>query len=186
MADLRNRSFNAPTVGGDQTCPITQSHQDLNVVVTGPKGKGPNFGFGAGPAYLSGITQLYPGAFDNEVWLIKPSYRGPVLVRGRQVNGAQIVSFQEPTTFPDSGFSSAGTLPPGQPVAMVTIEGTATPFYGELDLPAASMSDAQGYWRMFFARTHIESPGCYAFQLDGLAFSIVITFLVPDAARPGG
>jgi hypothetical protein len=39
---------------------------------------------------------------------------------------------------------------------------------------------------MFFARTHIDAPGCYAFQLDGAAFSLVIVFQVPDAARPGG
>ena len=39
---------------------------------------------------------------------------------------------------------------------------------------------------MFFARTHIEAPGCYAFQLDGLNYSVAVVFVVPDAARPGG
>ena len=185
MADLRNRPLKPPPMGAGGACPTTSVH-DLNPVISGGKGKGPNFGFGPGPAYLSGINQLYPGAFDNELWLIDPGYRGPVLVRGRQLNGAQVVSFQEPTDYPGQGFSSAGSSPPGQPVATVTIEGSPIPFYRELDLPAASSTDAQGYWRMFFARTHIELPGCYAFQLDGLNYSVAIVIVVPDAARPGG
>jgi hypothetical protein len=185
LADLRNRPLNSPAMGAGGACPITSSH-DLSPVVNSAKGKGPGFGFGPGPAYLSGITQLYPGGADGEVWLAEPTYRGPVLVRRRQVNGTQLVSFSEPITFPGEGFSSAGRPPPGKPVATVTVQGSAIPFYKELDLPAASSADAQGFWRQFFASTHIEAPGCYAFQVDGLSFSVVIVFQVPDAARGGG
>ena len=185
LAELRNRPFNAPVLGANGDCPSTQSH-DLSPVVSGAKGKGPGFGFGPGPAYLSGIVMFYPGAFDNEIWLIEPTYLGPVLIRGRQVNGAQVISFQEPTFFPNQGFSSAGSSPPGQPVTTVTIQGSPIPFFQELDLPASTPADAVGLWRMFFARTHIEAPGCYAFQLDGLSFSLVIVTHVPDAARGGG
>jgi hypothetical protein len=182
FADLRSRPLNLPAAAG--TCPTTPSH-DLQPVVTVGKG-GPGFGFGPGPAYLSGVITLYPGAFDNEVWMIDASYRGPVLVRGRQANGDQVVSFQEPITFAGAGFSSAGAPPPGPAAVRVTIEGTAVPFYSELDLPAADPTYPKASWRLFFARTHIEAPGCYAFQLDGLTFSTVIVFRVPDAARPGG
>ena len=185
LADLRNRPLNLPAPSTPKACPTTAFH-DLNPIVKGGKGKGPGFGFGPGPAYLSGINILYPGGFDNEIWLIDPTYKGQLLVRGRQLTGPQIVSFQEPTTFADSGLSSPGDPPPGPPVTTVTIQGTPYPFYEELDLPAASATDAPGYWRMFFARTHIDAPGCYAFQLDGAAFSLVIVFQVPDAARPGG
>jgi hypothetical protein len=184
LADLRTRPFNLPALAAGGTCPATSFH-DLNPVVSsGPKGKGPGFGFGPGPTYLSGITQLYPGGFDNEVWLVDPSYVGPTLVRGRPMNGAGVTSFQEPTSGP--GFSNGGSPPPSKPVATVTIEGSSIPFYDELDLPAATSADATGYWRMFFARTHIDAPGCYALQLDGLSFSLVIVVQVPDAARPGG
>jgi len=183
LAEMRNRPLHLPRVGANQACPITTSH-DLKPVVEGGKGKGPGFGFGPGPAYLSGIVQLYPGGFDNEVWLIEPTYDGPVLVRGQQIHGTSRVEFQEPITFPNSGFSSAGSPPPGAPVMTLTIDGTPVPFYPELDLPAKTASDP--FWRIFFARTHLEAPGCYAFQLDGVAFSLVIVFLVPDAARPGG
>jgi hypothetical protein len=53
-------------------------------------------------------------------------------------------------------------------------------------LPAAEATYAKTSWRLFFARTHIDAPGCYAFQLDGFTFSTVIVFRVLDAARPGG
>lgn len=184
LAELRNRPLNTPVIGGNKTCPTTSSHADLHPVINGGKGKGPDFGFGPGPAYLSGAIELYPGGFDNEVWLIEPTYRGPVLVRGRQMNGNHTISFAEPITFPLGGFSSAGSPPPGSAVATVTIGGSTVSFYEELDLPAATAADAQGYWRMFFARTHIDAPGCYAIQLDGAAFTFVIVFQVPDAARP--
>jgi hypothetical protein len=183
LADMRNRPLKLPKVGAGQTCPTTASH-DLRPVVNGGKGKGPGFGFGPGPAYLSGIIELYPGGFDNEVWLIEPTYEGPVLIRGQQINGSGIVTFAEPITFPVSGFSNAGSPPPGAAVTTVTIGGQAVPFYKELDLPAMSSTDVKGFWRMFFARTHIEAAGCYAFQLDGLDFSLAIVFQVPDAARP--
>jgi hypothetical protein len=184
FADLRNRPLNQPALAADGSCPSDASH-DVKPVVTSGKG-GPNFGFGPGPAYLSGITQLYPGAFDNEVWMIDAGYRGPVLIRGHQVNGGGIVSFQPPTTFAGTNFSGAGAPPPGQAVASVTIDGTAVPFYSELDLPAADPAYPTNSWRLFFARTHIEAPGCYTFQLDGLTFSSGIVFHVADAARPGG
>ncbi len=113
LADLRNRPLKLPTVGAGKTCPTTASH-DLSPVVNGGKGKGPGFGFGPGPAYLSGIVELYPGGFDNEVWLIEPTYEGPVLIRGQQINGSHVVAFAEPITFPLGGFSSAGSPPPGR------------------------------------------------------------------------
>jgi hypothetical protein len=184
FGDLRNRPLNQPALAADGSCPSDSSH-DVKAVVTSGKG-GPNFGFGPGPAYLSGTTQLYPGAFDNEIWMIDASYRGPVLIRGHQVNGPGAVSFQPPTTFAGTNFSGAGTPPPNPAVATVTIEGAPIPFYAELDLPAADAAFPTSSWRLFFARTHVDAPGCYAFQLDGLTFSTVIVFHVMDAARPGG
>src|SRR5258708_38552 len=184
FADLRNRPLNQPALGADGSCPAAAFH-DVHAVVTSGKG-GPNFGFGPGPTYLSGIIQLYPGAFDNEIWMIDASYRGPVLIRGPQVNGSQVVSFQDPTTFAGENFSSPGAPPPNPAVVTVPIEGAAIPFYAELDLPAADAAFPTSSWRLFFARTHIDKSGCYAFQLDGYTFSTVIVFHVQDAARPGG
>jgi hypothetical protein len=184
LADLRNRPLNQPALAADGSCPSDSSH-DVKPVAASGKG-GPNFGFGPGPAYLSGIVQIYPGAFDNEIWMIDAGYRGPVLIRGHQVNGVGVVSFQPPTTFAGSNFSGAGAPPPGPAVTTVTISGEVMTFYAELDIPAAEPAFPQTSWRLFFARTHIDAPGCYAFQLDGFTFSTVIVFHVLDAARPGG
>jgi len=184
FADLRNRPLNQPALAADGSCPSDSFH-DVKPVVTSGKG-GPNFGFGPGPAYLSGIDQLYPGAFDNEIWMIDATYRGPVLIRGHQVNGPGAVSFEPPTTFAGTNFSGAGAPPPGPAVATVTSGGQVMTFYAELHIPAAESSFPQTSWRLFFARTHIDTPGCYAFQLDGYTFSTVIVFHVMDAARPGG
>ena len=184
FADLRNRPLHLPGPAADGSCPSDSSH-DVKPIVTSGKG-GPNFGFGPGPVYLSGITQLYPGAFDNEVWMIDASYRGPILIRGHQLNGAGVVSFQPPTTFAGTNFSGAGAPPPGPAVVTVTIDRVPMTFYAELDIPAAETGFPKASWRLFFARTHIDAPGCYAFQLDGLTFATVIVFHVADAARPGG
>lgn len=183
FADLRNRPLNLPSLAAGATCPADQSH-DVHAVVTVGKG-GPSFGFGPGPAYLSGIVQLYPGAFDNEIWMVDASYRGAVLVRGHEVNGTQVISFDEPTN-PSGGPLIGAVAPPDPALINLTIQGKQFPFYSELDLPAADASYPKGSWRLFFDSTHIALPGCYAFQVDGLTFSTVIVIRVPDAARPGG
>jgi hypothetical protein len=91
FTDLRNRPLKLPAMAAGATCPADSSH-DVHAVVTVGKG-GPNFGFGPGPVYLSGTVNLYPGSFDNEIWMIEASYRGPVLIRGHEVNGSAPVSF---------------------------------------------------------------------------------------------
>jgi len=183
MAELRQRPLNLPAVASTAACPVTASH-DVRAVINAPKGA-PNFGYGNGPVYASGFDELYPAGFDNEVWLIEPSYVGPVLVRGRQVNGQQAVLFAQPITFPGSGFLPAGP-PPGTPLTTVQIGGDLVPFFGELDLPAGSAGGDGRFWRMFFGRTHVDAPGCYGFQVDGLTFSDTLIFHVRDAARPAG
>jgi hypothetical protein len=183
VAELRQRPIKLPTVASRSACPVSASH-NVHAVINDPKG-GAGFGYGNGPVYAGGFVDLYPGGFDNEVWLIDASYRGPVLVRGRQVNGQQAVRFAQPITFPQSAFLPAGP-PPGTPLTTLQIGGDGVPFYGELDLPAASANSDPHVWREFFGRTHIDAPGCYGFQIDGLSFSDTLIFHVSEAARQGG
>jgi hypothetical protein len=183
LVALRQRPLNLPAVASAAACPVTASH-DLHPVINAPKGA-PGFGYGNGPVYASGFIDLYPTGFDNEVWLIEPNYAGPVLVRGRQVDGQQAVLFAQPITFPGSAFLPAGPAP-GNPLTTLQIIGDVVPFYSELDLPAASGGADGRFWRMFFGRTNIGVPGCYGFQVDGLTFSETLIFHVRDAARPAG
>lgn len=89
------------------------------------------------------------------VWASHPSYRGPVLVRGRQVDGRRRVGF------------GRGVLPEF-----------------ELRLPAGNWTEAsdglrvwgrvvrpQPGWRVAIAPVRVRAEGCYLFQIDGTSFS---------------
>jgi hypothetical protein len=182
LAELRTRPVTPISSDGGH-CPTT-SAQNLQPAVTG--GKAPGFGYGSGPVYLSGINNFYVGGFDNQLWLIEPTYAGPVLVRGRDVHGGSIIALEEPIAYAGSGLSPAGSLPPSAPVAHVAIGGETMAFYSELDLPSSSSEAPTGDWRMFFTRTHIEQPGCYELQIDGASFSSVVVIDVAAAGRPQG
>jgi hypothetical protein len=92
------------------------------------------------------------------LWISRPSYGGPVLVRGGR--------FDRPGTL---GF------------------GASTPPRRSMRLPAGAWTgirvdsggeavDAQEGWRVAVMPTQIRQPGCYAFQIDGLGFSYVLAF----------
>lgn len=181
LAGLRNRPVTPVAYGGGGVCPTTTA-RTLQPVVTG--GKAPRFGYGTGPVYLSGINKFYAGGFDNQIWLVEPTYVGPILVRGREIRGARIIGLEEPVAYAGSGLSQAGSPPPEAPVASLNIGGASVPFYSELDLPPSTTDASAGDWRMFFTRTHIEQAGCYELQVDGLAFSSVVVIEVAAADRP--
>lgn len=84
----------------------------------------------------------------GQKWVGAPSYRGPVLVRGRSLWGPE-------------------------PVGFVFTEGSQQ----QLRFEAGGPSSASG-WRGWVAFTLVQSPGCYGFQIDGLSFSEIIVFRV--------
>ncbi len=186
---LRQRPLSLPALTAGAVCPVTvgpESATSIHPVLDG--GKAPQFGFGRGPVYLSGIVFFYPLGVNNTVWLSAPDYTGPILVRGSPLDGPSSVGF--------SAFSAdwaAGELlrtvdlhstnRAGQDVVAVP----AVKVYSELDLPAADGPRAPGAsWRMWLTRTHIEVPGCYALRVDGLDFSELFVFEAPNGPPPGG
>jgi hypothetical protein len=96
-------------------------------------------------------TAAQGGAWiQNVTWIAAPSYTGPALVRGRQLNGDGTISF------------GAGV------VANAT----------QLDLAAGTWttsSRAPG-WRQWESITAVTKPGCYGLQIDGVGFSTVVVF----------
>ena len=113
----------------------------------------PDFGpaLGDGPIYLVGFGQQATmpyvdarhdggGAYLSTLWIAPPDYQGPVLVRGRQADGPNVVGFGE------------GAMPASQ-LRLSEQTATAEPS-GWLDL-------WDGYMR-------VTAPGCYAIQLDSL------------------
>jgi hypothetical protein len=180
IAELRKRPLRPPAA--TSSCPTRPTHEDLQVVLAtglapGKPPTGPNYGYGDGPVYLSGQSEFYPGGFDLAIWLVKPPYAGPLLIRGQQVKGPARTAFSAQL---DQYGNPIGPTP-GPSASTHSDYGMSRPFYGELDLPAGAQPP---YWGAYFADTHFDVPGCYFIQVDGTTFSQLILIEVPDAARP--
>lgn len=149
------RPLNLPTLGPGETCPVAAALRVSN-----------SFGLavGDGPVFASGLGGKavlpfeYPpskrsiffgsGWGGNKVlWIASPSYAGPVLIRGEQLNGPQVV-----------GFSLGGRLA-----------------YTNLQFPPGKQQGDHG-WRNWPTATRLQASGCYAYQVDGTTFSEVIVF----------
>jgi hypothetical protein len=128
---------------------------------------------GRGPAYPNFVDQgqtlefVYPpvpqqvdfygtGWSGNKVlWWVSGRYHGPVLIRGRQLDGPHLLRFEigrpppaEMRIRPGSGFG---------------------PWKGARDHPSY---------------TRVEAAGCYGYQIDGIGFSRVIVFRAVQVPPP--
>jgi hypothetical protein len=91
-------------------------------------------------------------------WVISLDYGGPVLVRGRQLDGHNPLRF-------NGGLAQPGRLSSPSTAPLLT-ELALVPAYGLDGIP----------WSEQIAYTRVRAPGCYAYQADGLSFSAVIVF----------
>jgi hypothetical protein len=82
------------------------------------------------------------------LWLVAPDYRGPVLIRGRRLDGQGLVRFDE------------GDVPPARI---------------RMGPDPASLGN-EPRWRDRPSYTRVEGLGCYAYQVDGSHFSYPIVF----------
>ena len=118
-------------------------------------GRGPVYP-GLGPAARIDTTpdQQYGGPWRGAkvFWYVLPSYRGPVLIRGRRLDDAQWMRF-------DGGILPAPELwiLPGESVAWDR-------------QPAASRGRASA--------VRVKATGCYGIQIDGTRFSRVVVVRV--------
>jgi hypothetical protein len=94
-------------------------------------------------------------------WIADPSYTGPIRIRGGRIDGrGQLL------------LGGSHDLWHGAPVKRV--EGTD--LYPELDfLDTHVISTPPSPWRGWPSFTYIATPGCYAWQVDGLGFTEFIT-----------
>lgn len=105
-------------------------------------------------AFLS-EERMAPGSSSWAVatlWVSRPSYQGPVLVRGGRLDRSGRIGF--------------GRRPREELRLPAGLPWTTQP----IDLPPG--------WRAAEIPTRIRHPGCYAFQVDGRGFSYVLTFAV--------
>lgn len=91
------------------------------------------------------------------LWAAAPGYRGPVLIRGRQLDGPHAAGFgADRVPVAEMQLLSAGAFSPGEPPG----------------------------WREWPSFTRLRAGGCYAFQIDGTTFSTVIVLrATPSATR---
>jgi hypothetical protein len=100
---------------------------------------------------LRGVLRFYPyyggrWYFLKTLWFGRPSYGGPVFIRGRQLDGSHVTVFGEAPTIIDPLLRAGPTINGGNG------------------------------WREWPGGTYLRAPGCYAWQIDGLNFSHVIVF----------
>jgi hypothetical protein len=148
------RPLHIPTTTG---CPTSTLHRIPDQAVGKMAGPGPVF-----PGALGlRSTRLYPaetGAKDpwkrfKVLWVGSPRYRGPVLIRGRQLHGNLRI-----------GFGDAPT-----PVSSLQF-----PAGDENEMSTAADGISAGNWRQWPSSLRAAAPGCYGIQIDGLRFSVVV------------
>jgi hypothetical protein len=154
-----HRALHVPTLAPGSACPVSATR-----TVRLDARQGTNGLAGPGPAYPSlsspgAVEFFYPplqqqvdfygsGWGGNKVlWWVARSYRGPVLIRGRQLGGPHLVRF-------DRG------VPPAREIRIPPYAG------GYYRIHAR---DRPSY-------TRLDAAGCYAYQIDGLGFSRLIVF----------
>ena len=117
----------------------------------------PGLGGRGGLVYMT-RDQQYSGSWFGEkvFWYVTPSYRGPVLIRGRRLGGTARL-----------GFNGAKTAGPELRIAI----GDTVSWHGQ---PRGSRGVPSG--------VRARSPGCYGVQIDGTTFSRIVVFTVDLAA----
>ena len=147
------RPLHLPTLSSGAPCPVSQAHHLSSTFAPG---------IGTGPAYAVGFKRgilrfEYPPDPKSQfagstwggqkvLWVVKPSYHGALLIRGRRIDGPQALRFERGVDPPD-----------------------------ELRLPIQP-ANLTGGWANYPSYTRLRAPGCYAYQVDGKAVSEVIVF----------
>ncbi len=157
------RPLRLPTLAAGAPCPRT-----------GGRSTDPALGHavGDGPVYATlpfiGATNLGKQRPSNDgwyvtkvVWLVRPDYAGPVMIRGHQIDGSGEMRF--------AGNESAESARSVVELRLVGIAGMA------LDAPG---------WNFWTSGIFVRTPGCYAYQVDGIDFSDVVVFEAVKQ-RPG-
>jgi hypothetical protein len=153
------RSHQLPKVASGGECPAGESHEydngQFGGFALGQPPLQPLIGINRpsdAPSTKKGILHFSrspdePGWHQiKTLWFAWPSYQGPALIRGRQLDGTNPILFGESPSLTDP---------------YLTAEPTANGENGFREWPGA---------------TWIRAPGCYAWQIDGVDLSYVIVF----------
>jgi hypothetical protein len=165
-----HRPLHVPRIEPGTRCPLSpRTKVDLGQEgVRSLPGRGPAYpNFGGDESVLEfwfpplpQQTDFYGSGWSGNkvLWWVAGKYRGPVLIRGRQLDGPNRLRF-------DRG------RPPQIEIRIPPGRGPAA-WKGARDRPSY---------------TRVRAPGCYGYQIDGVGFSRVIIFQavkVPPPPQP--
>ncbi len=145
------RPLQLPILGPGQACPVTQGAFLQTAYFAGVAlGTGPVRPLGRVTASGEGELGAAPDPAGwygfKTLWFSAPSYTGPWLIRGAQLDGTSPVIFGE------------------------------QPAVSQLVVPPVATLNGEGGYRTAPGGTYVRGPGCYAWQVDGTTFSYVIVF----------
>jgi hypothetical protein len=158
FAALRTRPLKLPPLAAGQPCPKAEL-RDLGAHLEGALGDGPVYLFGVN------LRDLRTGRPSKVVWGAAPTYNGPIRIRGGRTDGAGQVLLES--------FDNRWRGTP-----LKTVDGSD--LVPELDLleSHSTFPNVPPGWRMWPSQTYIAPPGCYAWQVDGISFTEVITIQI--------
>lgn len=156
--DLHSTVLDLPYLAAEEACETTAAGDALPGVVAQTYGTGPVYatlGSLDGTVTLDGSSEYNGWYYVKVLWSVTPDYTGPVLVRGRQLDGKHVVLFGPDEPAPSGRQLTALAFPPG------------------------SARDDQAA-RFLASAVLVPAPGCYALQVDALVdgqpFRDVIVF----------
>ena len=168
MTALSQRPIELPVIAPNAPC-LGTSSKDLGTLA-------PNYGFGLGPAYLSGQNAWYSHG-QVAIVLVDAQYPGPLLVRAVQVGGG-------PSTITLAAFDVALPLIADKERQHGVNVVTPVPISrAGLFLEAVPTSS---FWRASFGTLSTTGPGCFGLQMDGDTFTELIVFPVEAGTPPPG
>jgi hypothetical protein len=154
-----HRALHLPRLAHGQRCPVSRHAGTISGEKFGVSGA-----IGRGPVYpilpSASLDVSYrpqewgrgPWAGQKVFWLVHPRYKGPVLIRGRRLDGSAWMRF-------DGG---------AMPSAEIRIKpGETTTWTGQ----AHGSRGRPSYVR-------VRTAGCYGAQIDGTTFSRAVIFVV--------
>ena len=159
VPDTLKRALRFPVIRSGQRCPASSG-----VLVSNASFVGIALGHGRvhpipaalgdlrhGVVVLSTDTGAPGWLAFKTLWFSEPSYKGPFVIRGKRLDGSGPIAFGE------------------------------TPTLAPLVVPPGDTINSYAGYRTAPGGTWVKAPGCYGWQIDGLAFSDVI---VVDAVLP--
>jgi hypothetical protein len=154
---LLSRPLHLPRVARGAHCPVSHgeaaSKLGRGLARMPVAGSGPVYlmSVGGDPAGSLGIARAGPQGWRGQKapWIASPRYTGPILIRGARIDARGELRFAR---------STGDHLP-------------------ALYQPGGQSIHPNG-WRVWPGLILVRTPGCYALQIDGLAFSSVIVIRV--------